>query len=266
MVSVVDREAVTELLRRLGREATLAFASRAALRVVPLMSPLADYSRTDSDAAGLDVMLAAWRACAASWLAAGFATGAAEVAARDFVFEVEGSLSSDTAFLFSPPLFAASSAVHAAAHAALAAAGIGEASQDGSVDAAVSAALVDAVAAMAGAAAASGGDPEAAAHAAQAAADADLAILGELGGAALLARPLWIDGEPAWVDRIWTDMRSGLEARDPNWRVWTDWQGARLNGEPPAAARIELARIVPGEFWKLGAARANAEIARRIAS
>src|SRR5262245_17049575 len=75
MVSIWEREAVAELLDRLGREATLAFASRGALRVVPLMAPLVDYGRADADALGLAAILAAWRAAAASWFAAGFATG-----------------------------------------------------------------------------------------------------------------------------------------------------------------------------------------------
>jgi hypothetical protein len=65
---------------------------------------------------------------------------------------------------------------------------------------------------------------------------------------------------------MWVDMRRDLQVRDPNWRVWTDWQDARFAGEAPGADVIELARIASGEFWALGPTHANAEIARRVAS
>ena len=265
MVTIWQRDSLAELLRRLGREAAAAFASRAALRVVPLMAPLIDYSRTAGDAAGPLIILAGWRAAAASWLASGFATGAEAAAAATFVFQVEEPLSSDPAVLFSPPFMSAGAAAHAAAKAALAAATDGT-SRDDAVDSAVSAAVGEPVAAMAAAAAALGGDSGAAAQLVQRAADADIAILIEDGGGALLTNPLWIEGVPAWLDQMWIGMRRELVARDPNWRVWTDWQEARHVGASAAPDAIEMGRIALGDFWKMGPAAANAEIARRIAS
>jgi hypothetical protein len=196
MVDILMREEIALSLRALGREAALAFASRAALRVTPLLWPLVGYERDGDGAAGLTVILTAWRATCATWVAVSYPTDGAEIAACYPAIAAGLWLNADNSFLFSADRFGASSAVAAAARAAGVAGPVGE---EVDFEAAAAVGVTEPVAAMAGAAEASGHDPESAAGAVQSAADADLAVLNERGAAALVGLPQWPRGAPSWV-------------------------------------------------------------------
>jgi signal recognition particle receptor subunit beta len=48
----------------------------------------------------------------------------------------------------------------------------------------------------------------------------------------LLARPLWPEGMPAKVARLWTQLQKDLRRLDAGFQVWIDWYQDRLDGRP----------------------------------
>ncbi len=102
-----------------------------------------------------------------------------------------------------------------------------------------------------------------AADAASAAADADLVDRGA-SAAALAGRPLWITEFPSWARENWGRLEQALLKENQDWKVWTDWYRARLEGRPSDEG-LEVARVMIAEdIWKRGPRAVNAEIARLI--
>jgi hypothetical protein len=85
------------------------------------------------------------------------------------------------------------------------------------------------------------------------------------GGApeALASKPLWLDGEPAWVRRLELSLREALPARD-DWQVWFDWYDRRLEGvSDPEEVDLIFATVPESERAK-GPAVANRWIRERL--
>lgn len=108
-----------------------------------------------------------------------------------------------------------------------------------------------------------------AAYAAAAAVSADMAFLEGAAAPAdlkrhatqLASQPLWPQGAPDWAVDAWAKLKADLLAiPDENWRVWTDWYDARLEGRR-SKQKLELARVkLPDELWKEGPAAVNQAI------
>jgi hypothetical protein len=218
------------------------YAARMALRVAPLLGGLRGLRAYD---VGEDVALPVFRAIAASWVSGRYP-------AHDAIADA-ASAACDAALSVAryAPIASARSAAAAAADAAFAAA---VASGDpNAADAAVRACL----AAVEATSLADFG----------ATARADREIIDTGGGApALAALPLWpAGGRPDWVPETWQRLAEALLKEDGDWRVWTNWYRARLEGGPVNES-IEVARVlIAEEIWQQGARAVNAEIARLIA-
>jgi hypothetical protein len=96
------------------------------------------------------------------------------------------------------------------------------------------------------------------------AADAQLIDQG-VSPSALAVRPLWLTGTPTWASEAWIRLGQALLKENRDWKVWTDWYRARLDGSPAIEA-LEVARVmIADEIWKQGPRGVNAEIGRLIA-
>jgi hypothetical protein len=234
-----DRDQLELWLSNKPREVAVVFAARAALRVAPLLvSELGPLGSTIA-VVSRDLVLPVLRAMATPWIAGQHPTQNA-------------------------------SAVHAAAVARAAAATSGANASTAVANAAYSAAdaaITADTAAAATAAADYAARADAAARAATAdAARADAKIIDlQAGVSALAARPLWLTKVPARTSDAWQRLEQALLKENHDWRVWTEWYRARLDGGP-ASEPLEVARVlIADEFWKAGPRAVNGEIARLIA-
>ncbi len=89
------------------------------------------------------------------------------------------------------------------------------------------------------------------------------------GGAATSAiarSPLWPEGQPDKLQRLWQEMKATLHAAEQDWQVWTSWYDDRLAGNGDEEREFAYVRYVRIEnaLWNQGPAIVNAEIKRRI--
>jgi hypothetical protein len=69
-------------------------------------------------------------------------------------------------------------------------------------------------------------------------------------------------GNPQWVVRAWNRLKNQLLLLNVDWEVWTTWYEARLKGGP-INQTLEIARVIIGDqIWQQGPRAVNAEIAR----
>lgn len=97
----------------------------------------------------------------------------------------------------------------------------------------------------------------------------DLSQFHERAGKRLAELPLWSQGMPENESIGWGKIKTALSGTDEKWGVWTDWYDARLRGGPThpelslaANERIEVARVleIKDEDWKQGPALVNSKI------
>ena len=227
-------------------EIAISIASRAALRVLPLIMV---YQR-DRPAFGFyrNRALPAFHSGAVSWAAARFPAAstelrrAAKVAARNArVAFFDAGASNDAAYA------AAYQAAFRAAH------GVSDTSFNAYED--IPEAYADA-------------------HGAAGRAEAnDAEVLQRLPsgpdeipriGSALACTPLWPESMPLWVRQSWTRLKKALLADNEDWQVWTDWYEDRLVGQT-CDEELELARaLLPGGLWRRGPRAVNQQIRRLI--
>ncbi len=80
----------------------------------------------------------------------------------------------------------------------------------------------------------------------------------------IVGSPLWPKGQPDEIQALWQEMKAALDAEKQDWDVWTDWYEARLAGKR-SNQRLEIARaMITDEIWKGGPAKVNAEIKELI--
>jgi len=81
------------------------------------------------------------------------------------------------------------------------------------------------------------------------AADADLIDQG-VSAAVLAGRPLWLTEAPPRARQLWDRLERALFKENLDWKVWTDWYRARLEGRP-TIEDLEVARVmIAEEIWK----------------
>ncbi len=253
-----ERNALDEWLKGQGPDVIVAIASRAALRVTPLV---VGASRKASNETEVDAFLvlagAAFRAGALARIAAKYPARAVEL--------------------------------HAAAHAAAARVGAAraaarEVAASGrgllSVAAAIAAAISAADAASSAApftapdfapyampvttSFATGAAPFLAAIAAADVAvrmeiRSDVLALMEFGAQRLADSRLWSHGRPDWAEDGWEELKAAFP-KDEDWDVWIDWYEDRLRGRSRGEAYELAFASVPLDVWDRGPAAANAWI------
>ena len=244
------------------REAAVALAARAALRVLPLAGNKLTYSasaRSTTTRALVSpaVVLPTFGAAALAWTAGRYPSSAS--ALRSNYAPVAARRAEDAIGASGPT--SSSHAVTAAAFAAdtvhvVDVLGNTVQALDSAFDAAATSATV--------------------AHTVVTATDmntateADAALIDSGRSAAELAgTPLWPKGAPGWAAEAWLSLKAALLAGGEDWDVWTDWYEARLAGDtahPPIEA-LEVARAtIAGAIWRQGPAVVNADIKRLIAA
>jgi hypothetical protein len=80
------------------------------------------------------------------------------------------------------------------------------------------------------------------------------------GGAssALAAEPLWLSGAPEWADAAWAKLRAALAlSQGEHWEVWIDWYSARLKKSRWSENRELIYASVPLDVWEKGHVAAN---------
>jgi hypothetical protein len=84
---------------------------------------------------------------------------------------------------------------------------------------------------------------------------------------ALAGQPLWPGGVPQWALDDWEKLKSGLLNSDEplrveDWGVWTDWYQARLDGALPWSEAVEIARVLEPteEDWSAGSEVVNRKL------
>ena len=234
------------------RDVAIMFAARMTLRVVPLLTGVRGLRGGAAEDFGEGVAQPVLRAMATAWVAGQCpAQGAAIAHAADAAC---GAVSLVAYGPRSAPLASARSAAVAAGHAAHAVC----------LDPGVGVHDPDAIHLAVQACQAATETTTPADFAAAARADSEEIGKGA-GTSALAVLPLWLAGQPGWVPEAWKRLEETLLAEDRDWRVWTDWYRARLNGGAVNEA-IEVARVLIAEdTWKQGPRAVNAEIARLIA-
>ena len=77
--------------------------------------------------------------------------------------------------------------------------------------------------------------------------------------------PLWSNGAPEWGSLAWSSLQEALPDGE-NWEVWTDWYNERLRGVSRGEDYELVFASVPIDVWDKGPAAANAWIKARLAS
>jgi len=225
----LDRSTLRAWLAGEDADLSIAIASRAALRVVPLLRiPESIQSRGDSPYEFISLLSMIFRLVALSRGVAKYPTRAKSFseAAKEAVTEASRSTR------------VAVAAVLAAADAALAFPGV----------------FVASAAAAAAAEYASG-----AAAVIWSEIRADIAALQSQGVDTLLDLPLWERSAPSWVTSAWTKVRATLPT-DTDWGIWTQWYEERLKGGSRGEGFEVVFATVPTRVWKEGPAPVNAWI------
>jgi hypothetical protein len=243
-----DREEFEKWLEGHPPEVAVALASRAALRVLPIVG----WSVKATEESAGTVFLPLFRANTLAWVFV-------DDRIRD---RVNRTSASARASVFAPNATASSRAsvigVYGPSSSRVTAAAFASASARASVFADRASACARAVAAAASAASARA---SASSCAFASALRIDRSSLGAGVSAQDLAwRPMWPEGIPKDLERDWKQLRKRLLALDPNWSIWTDWYDDRLAGRP-ADMEYEIARAnLPEKLWKKGAKAVNAEL------
>jgi hypothetical protein len=259
---------------KLRRKYALAIATRAALRVLPVLGTRLRYNEEKA----VSIILPAFHAIAASRLAAVGSSRNAEIISA-------AHAAADAAF-FAAETFADvivdALAVTRAARAARAARAVAFAVAFTANATAYAAVAVDVAAAAAHAAADAAADiatfiARAARAVAWEAVERDARML-EAGGQKAVSKlvndtHLWPKGTPVWANKFWSFMKKRLREREgEHWEVWTKWYDARLDPSrripcySPPIPELERARVLlPEDLWKQGPKAVNAEIKRLIA-
>ena len=239
------------LQRRQQREVSVAFAARAALRVLPILWQARGRGFKGDFLAG--IVLPVFRATGVAWVTARYpdqemplllanAAGAASIAA----------VSAPSA---ASVVIAATSAATTAASATL--------------TNAAAAAVRGADAAARAAHAAYGTGPSfglnlhRAATPLWTAVSIDATRVDEGATASVIAdSPLWPERQPDRLPFLWQELKAALLAAKQDWDVWTDWYDDRLDGR---ARERDLAYVrIEEALWAQGPAIVNAEIKKLI--
>ena len=93
----------------------------------------------------------------------------------------------------------------------------------------------------------------------------DAAIISKEGCKNIFGKPLWEGSAPKWAIRLWENLRHDLVSRDGEyWEVWTDWYDVQLDSSKkipcynPPIKELEIARIMlPNFLWFKGPATAT---------
>jgi hypothetical protein len=241
-------------LRKQPREVSVAFAARAALRVLPVvqLEKRETYIR--------DLVLPVFRATAVSWAAAKYPAREKELATA--CRAAAGALAAQSTGSTWKSGYAAA-ASRAADYAAVAT--IRDRASADAADAAADAAYAAtyAVQRHAGATAAS---KNYAARTFWSAVSIDATSLEEgAAPSAIAVSALWPKGQPDQLRSLWQEMKAALHAAEQDWQVWTIWYDDRLAGRVSDEER-DLAYVrIEQALWDQGPAIVNAEIKRRIA-
>jgi hypothetical protein len=245
LVEIYTREQLWAWRQEQPREVSIAFAARAALRVLPILWGAQAGVEDDFLA---DVVLWVFRATALAWAAAKYPSQATRLrSARAF-----GAVAvrADTV---------RTAAARAAAMAAADAVRTVHESMNAATAVGVSAATTAAIDAAATAVTAANN------HAFWSAISFDATRV-EAGVAAsvIAGLPLWPQDQPDELQSLWQEMRTALLAAGEYWDVWTDWYEARIaGGVGDEEHELAYLRIEEG-LWDQGPAAVNAEIKRRM--
>jgi hypothetical protein len=258
LVKITNREECEAWLRKQTREVAVAFAARAALRVLPVVQLAEREGFLDN------IVLPVFRATAVSWAASRFSS-----------HQTDLSAAADAAKIFNSARFftntgnASTIAVKAASRAATTTATSPSASTTAATLATVT--VGEAAEAAHSAGFSSGyvhysvaiADREAAASAFWSAVSIDATRLEEGVTASIIASsPLWPQPQslPDRLRFLWEGLQAELLVAKQGWEVWTDWYEARLRGDP-VMENLEIGRAtISNEIWNRGPAQVNAEI------
>ena len=255
---------LNSLPENIRRQAATAIASRAALRVLPLLE---EWLARDEDEA-ISIVLLVFRAAATSWVAALAAFPKEQLKRTAF----RSASAAHNAFKIAA-LAKDASEIAAASRAAAATV----------VDSkySITSAALDAIRAIDAAADAVykvAPDSRMAAEgyvALQHAAHNDALFIAAHThdiSVPLTEHPLWPESTPNWIAEDWQSMEHRLLAREgEHWEVWTKWYDARLDPArripcySPPNLELEKARILlPEDLWKQGPVAVNARIKELI--
>jgi hypothetical protein len=249
--SSLKRADIRTWLRQQPHQVSSVYAARAALRAIPELVTALGPRGGGVKEIGSSIILPAFRASAAAWVASRFPNRAAllrsaAASAAESAFSAAGDV--DTA-----------GAVAACVAAARAAAAAARAAADTQVEADAAARALETAFEDARK------SPNVFANFALAGATADMEILNE--GAAIediARRELWLKGIPAGVSSEWARLENALLKTNEHWEVWTEWYSARLEGTP-ISEKLEFARArLPLDIWARGAESVNAQIKELI--
>jgi hypothetical protein len=254
LVEIDDSEKLEAWLQGKPPEMSVAFAARAALRVLPIIWEMRSGHRGDFFAHFVPLI---FRATGVAWAAAKYpaqATGFrnAVAAAHAAVDSVDASATAAAVDFVLAVVFAAAEAA-------------------GAADAVGASAATFAVAAARDAHAAYGTGPDFGLNLHRAAAPLwsavsfDATRVEEGATASDIAElPLWPEGQPGRLPFLWMEVKAALHAAGQDWQVWTIWYDDRLDGRVRTKER-ELAYVrIEEDLWAQGPAIVNAEIKRRI--
>lgn len=229
-------------LKDQSREVSIAVASRAAMRVFPLIVRATPSRGSSTWETG--ILLRTFRTMAVSWAAASYLNHDNDLR----VYALDAANAGHAATVPIQSTYPSSAhAATAAAHAADAAA-----SSDAGVGASYALANVTYAATA----------TDAVKHAS--AFDDDTIVIESGETTPVLCRlPLWSSTKPIWFVEYWQNLQKILSSEgleDENWQVWTNWFNARINGAP-ANEKLELARAtIEDEIWQQGPKVVNAHI------
>lgn len=236
-----DRETLEAWLNTQEREAAVAIAARAALRVAPLAWRVPQAGDRGGARRFLNLTSAIFRATAVARVAGAYPTRANELRAFSAASNADAASAAAYTADAVAPAPAAFYVARSAANAASAAAYYSD----------------DATAVHA--ADAAGAAANAAAIWAEVSADARALARGD----SLAGAPLWTLSRPDWSREYWERLKAALP-KDENWRVWIDWYEDRLKGVAYGEAKEFIFATVPEAEWKKGQAAANKWIADRL--
>ena len=250
---IKDRISLEMWLMGQSNEVAIAIATRAALRVAPLVVRAARKRPSAKAVAKFSALIGrVFRASALAWVAAEYPANvkrfdygaAADMAANAAADSANGTGNSAA----NVGAYAAANAVYAAAFA-------------GTVDSYSAAAKV---AELAQAAAAHVGTvADAAEDAVWDEVRVDVEKAHRLGSSALVHSSLWSRAASKWVNDAWIGFQAALP-KGEDWDVWIDWYEDRLRGRTRGGAYETVFASVPQDVWARGPAAANAWIRARL--
>ena len=242
-----DRASLEAWLKGQSREAAVAIAARAALRVLPQALPQ-DKSSDSGTRRLAELTSAAFRATALARVAAKYSTRASELRAARAAAHADAT---DAKAYYA---YATAAAAYATDTASVAI-----------IDAAAFATDAEAAAAatFAAATATAAADAVVYATALWSEVAVDASSVERRGASAIVDAPLWSRSPPESATDAWAALKSDLP-KGQDWEVWIDWYEARLRGGSRGEAVELVFATVPPEVWDEGPAAANAWIKARL--